>query len=426
MASKKIHAVFFIFSILIWSFVYSHESHEYGHNHNHMYEQNHNHEHNYHHHHTHSHSHEINIFDDFERDLTTSANEHICGTRDPTDRELEQHEKVIQYHRTKIGSQRLSMASNHTVNITVHFHVLHHPNFLGFLSESKIHEQMQILNNAFAGKPSNYSECAGKFTYDTDSQPVSPFNFQLESITYTIDEAAFRLDSVEFKEKQKVLRKGTCADLNIYSGRSFFLGLAYFPKTCPQNGNISDPFLEDGVLISYKTVPGGSETHFDQGDTLVHEVGHWLGLYHTFSGNCGDKDYVWDTASQRSPTTECPVGRDSCEAEGIDPIHNYMDYSDDCCMYRFTEGQVEKMILESSLFRGLGPNNVTLIEAPWQCEFPTHDGFNYSQCDVPNKCFINDGYCDSVDVSGQYNTPECNFDGCDCADGDNGDGAIRS
>jgi hypothetical protein len=203
--------------------------------------------------------------------------------------------------------------------------------------------------------------------------------------------------------------------LNIYSGQTAFLGFARFPMDCPQNGNISDPMLDDGIIISYKTVPEGGETDFEEGDTLVHEVGHWLGLYHTFQGACRGRDYVADTPSQARPTSSCPVGQDTCGNEGnegFDPIHNYMDYSDDCCMYQFTEGQVERMRIETSLFRGLGPN-LTFMEDTYDCDYPD-DGFNYTQCKVSNICFIGDGYCDDDEFSGLFNTLECNFDGCDC------------
>ena len=76
----------------------------------------------------------------------------------------------------------------------------------------------------------------------------------------------------------------------------------------------------------------------------MHETGHWLGLYHTFQGGCTTtNDQVDDTPAQSSRTSGCPAQRDSCPANGTDPIHNYMDYSWDSCYSEFTPGQAARV-----------------------------------------------------------------------------------
>ncbi len=85
---------------------------------------------------------------------------------------------------------------------------------------------------------------------------------------------------------------------------------------------------------------GGSATPFDRGDTLVHEVGHYLGLLHTFEGRCSEQgDLISDTPAERRAASGCPLSRDTCPSPGTDPVRNFMDYSDDDCVEEFTPEQ---------------------------------------------------------------------------------------
>ena len=199
----------------------------------------------------------------------------------------------------------------------------------GNIPQSVIDKQMSVINLAFAG----FYGGAG-----------SGFSFTLAGVTRT-DNAAWynaRINSNPEREMKKTLHRGGFDTLNVYTNLAGgFLGYAYLP-------GLPDSHLwQDGIVLNWESMPDASPTfegRYDLGFTLVHEAGHWFNLEHTFFGACNAKgDFVDDTPPMREPTRGCPEGKDTCLEPGLDPIHNYMDYSDDPCYNQFTTGQVGRM-----------------------------------------------------------------------------------
>jgi hypothetical protein len=135
-------------------------------------------------------------------------------------------------------------------------------------------------------------------------------------------------------------------NLNIYTNTAGGnLGYAYVPSGGGVVGN-----KWDRVVIYWRAMgnPGTYGAPYNEGDTTVHEVGHYLGLYHTFQGGCASAsgcanngDLICDTQPESSPHFSPCTDPNTCG--NPDPIHNFMDYSDDNCMFEFSSNQQNRM-----------------------------------------------------------------------------------
>ena len=237
---------------------------------------------------------------------------------------------LTQVHAELPASAMGKAGKNFRQSVPVWFHVVS-DGAIGNISNTVIEEQMNVLNLAFAGFYGGAN---------------TGFSFKLAGVTRT-DNAAWHYagpSGADANTMKRTLHRGGPETLNLYATTAgAYLGWAYLPDIVTKPGQ---EYL-DGIVVDWESMPGASASYankYDLGQTATHEAGHWLNLEHTFFGGCNAKgDFVDDTPAQKVPTSGCPEGQDTCREAGLDPIHNYMDYSYDSCYWEFTEGQTQRM-----------------------------------------------------------------------------------
>lgn len=252
-----------------------------------------------------------------------------CGTREYTDEEVQKLEAEFE----ALAPWKDNFNAGGDITINVYWHVINSGTSAsaGNISDNMIASQISVLNAAYAGKG---------------------FQFQLVSTDRTTNATWYNgCYGTSEGAMKSATRQGTADDLNIWSCNPSggILGYATFPSS------YSSAKSKDGVVLLYSSLPGGTAAPYNEGDTGTHEVGHWLGLYHTFQGGCSKTgDSVSDTPAEKSAAYGCPTGRNSCTQStyaGNDPITNFMDYTDDYCMFEFTPGQATRMAGQWASYR---------------------------------------------------------------------------
>lgn len=235
-----------------------------------------------------------------------------CATRMPGEIEQLGIEDLFQRQR------ELAPSAVNVVSIPVVWHIImNDAGTVGVVSDSQVAAQMQVLNDAFASVGVAFTLAEVNRYNDTQCSTMS--NEQACKSKYVVDPTQ---------------------NLNLYTANlgGGLLGYATFPWNLATSPEL------DGVVILYSSLPGGTAVPYNLGDTATHEIGHWVGLYHTFQGACSPvNDGVSDTPAERTATSGCPATKNTCPQAGADPISNFMDYTDDACMFEFTAGQATRL-----------------------------------------------------------------------------------
>ncbi|HEU5159105.1 MAG TPA: zinc metalloprotease [Streptosporangiaceae bacterium] len=216
--------------------------------------------------------------------------------------------------------------------IPLRFHVITNGR-VGRVPKARVVRQVAALNAAYGGR-----------TGGADTG----VSFRLTGVSVTANARWFARPKQNDRAMMTALRRGGGNTLNVYSAvvGAEVLGFSTFPQWYRGHPGL------DGVVVDYRSLPGGGTAHFNRGYTAVHEVGHWLGLLHTFENGCVPPgDGVADTPYEAAPTEGCPAAKDTCPAPGTDPIHNFMDYGNDDCMRAFTPGQARRIRASWAAYR---------------------------------------------------------------------------
>ncbi|KAF2156125.1 zincin [Myriangium duriaei CBS 260.36] len=228
-----------------------------------------------------------------------------------------------------------------SISIGTYFHIVSTAALNGTITPAMVSAQLAALNTAYA-----------------------PYliSFRLLGTEYLVNDAwAAAANASALAALKTASRKGSYSTLNVYFHSSLpngVLGTCTLPASLGTGKISAAVYAQDGCDVAAQSMPGGSITGYNAGKTAVHEVGHWLGLLHVFEGYAcsGLGDYVSDTPVQSTATEGCPIKpqKDSCVGQGmdgVDAVHNYMDYSTDACYERFSTGQVQRMREIWGLFR---------------------------------------------------------------------------
>jgi hypothetical protein len=217
-----------------------------------------------------------------------------------------------------------------TITIPVYVHIVM-PN-ANVVTNTQIGNQISVLNNDFNTK--NIGDLPSGATDFVNDLTTTSIHFSLAQTFRHNDPKSSWGTNDAVKNAYPPITPQTHLNIWVCNIGGGVLGYAQFP---------GGPSSTDGVVILHSSLPGGTAAPYNLGRTATHEVGHYLNLRHIWGdGPCKFDDYVLDTPSSDAPNYGCP-GYPTVNCKSADMTMNYMDYTDDDCMYMFTDGQTNRM-----------------------------------------------------------------------------------
>ena len=289
-------------------------------------------------------------------DATTTATQRLCAAQEVLDEQMRQDpglrqrmeslEEFTKRFADNPDAQRL--LPDGTIEIPVVVNVLYRSSAEN-VSQAQIQSQIDVLNKDFSATNSDYNNTPS--TFQSVRSGDVRVRFVLDAVVRkSTNKRSWNLNDAMKKSSQGGINPTsptTKLNLWVCNLSGGYLGYAQFP-----GGSSST----DGVVIDNNAfgTTGSASAPFNKGRTGTHEVGHWLNLRHIWGDQTCGNDLVGDTPLHNTANYGCPSSthRSTCSGQPLEMTMNYMDYTDDACMYMFTAGQKTRML---AVFASGGP-----------------------------------------------------------------------
>lgn len=302
----------------------------------------------------------------------------ICGT-DHMHQQLKQQYPALVAEEEKANEQTRAMVNQLTAKgavgkkagvivIPVVFHVIHNDGMEN-ITQAQIMDQIRIINEDFRKKSgtngaASTNPLAVDMEYEFRLAQLDPNGNRHDGINRVkstlTEEARNNVKSLSRWPSTRYLNIWVVKSIasSVGSGEGTVLGFAQFPSSMAFQSSTDGIVIRADYVGTIQTGNGSGA-----GRTLTHEIGHWIGLYHTFQNGCVGNtqatcsfqgDQVCDTPPVQDATFGCLTSRNSCTndvPDNNDQIENYMDYMDGKCANVYTPGQKERSIAQMELYR---------------------------------------------------------------------------
>jgi len=289
------------------------------------------------------------------QDEEITATHRSCSTDDVLQQQLKEDptlgtrmNAIEEFTRRIIESPDQNRLVNGVIEIPVVFNVLYKTTAQN-VSQAQLQSQIDVLNEDFAATNADYNLTS---TYNSVKSGNIAVRFVLDAVVRKqTNTTSWSTNNAMKKSAKGIAPTSPTTKLNIWvcNMGGGILGYAQFP------GGSS---ATDGVVLDDNATgrTGTAAAPFNKGRTATHEVGHWMNLRHIWGDATCGTDQVGDTPTHNTANYGCPASghKSTCSGTPVEMTMNYMDYTDDACMYMFSLGQETRML---AVFAAGGPRN---------------------------------------------------------------------